>query len=126
MTKTELRPVVTYERVSSEDQRERETIKTQTEALARRLTSDVEVELVNRYPDEGVSGTVPLKDRPAGGRNRSAVHGHRLLGRDRHGRLDVVLGSGDMAAGRVPVLCVGISRGRGGNRLHPRPQLAAG
>ena len=74
MATTDLNLVVTYERVSSEDQRERETIKTQTESLAARLKADPSVELVNRYPDEGVSGTVPLKDRPAGSRLLRDAH----------------------------------------------------
>ena len=38
MTTTTLRRVVTYERVSSEDQRERATIKTQQDELAVDLT----------------------------------------------------------------------------------------
>lgn len=68
MAVSELKLVVTYERVSSEDQRERETIKTQTESLAASLKADLSVKLLERYADEGVSGTVPLKDRPAGSR----------------------------------------------------------
>jgi site-specific DNA recombinase len=58
--------VATYERVSSEDQRQRETIKSQTDALAMRLDHDPSVELVKRYVDDGVSGTIPMADRPAG------------------------------------------------------------
>jgi len=63
-----VRRVATYERVSSEDQRERETIKTQTEEIARRLASQPGVELVGRYVDDGVSGTIPLAERPDGRR----------------------------------------------------------
>ena len=63
-----VRPVATYERVSSEDQRERETIKTQTEELARQLQSDPSVDLIARYPDDGVSGTIPMSERPGGRR----------------------------------------------------------
>jgi site-specific DNA recombinase len=63
---TAVRRVATYERVSSEDQRERETIKTQTDELARRLDREPDVELVERYADDGVSGTIPLAERPAG------------------------------------------------------------
>ena len=69
-----IKRVATYERVSSEDQRERETIKTQTESLAVRFKADPSVELVNRYADEGVSGTVPLKDRPEGRRLLRDAH----------------------------------------------------
>jgi site-specific DNA recombinase len=65
---TGVRRVATYERVSSEDQRERETIKTQTDEIARRLASQPGVELVSRYVDDGVSGTIPLADRPDGRR----------------------------------------------------------
>jgi site-specific DNA recombinase len=63
-----VRRVATYERVSSEDQRERETIKTQTDEIARRLASQPGVELVGRYVDDGVSGTIPLAERPDGRR----------------------------------------------------------
>ena len=65
---TACRRVATYERVSSEDQRERETIKTQTDELARRIERESDVELVERYADDGVSGTIPLAERPAGRR----------------------------------------------------------
>ncbi len=65
---TATRRAVTYERVSSEDQRERETIKTQTDALTRRLAQEADVTLLARYADDGVSGTIPLAERPAGSR----------------------------------------------------------
>ena len=67
-TETATRRVATYERVSSEDQRERETIKTQTDELARSLSLQPDVTFVERYADDGVSGTIPLAERPAGGR----------------------------------------------------------
>jgi site-specific DNA recombinase len=63
-----VRRVATYERVSSDDQRERETIKTQTDQLDRWLAREPGVELVGRYKDDGVSGTIALQDRPGGGR----------------------------------------------------------
>ena len=63
-----VRRVATYERVSSDDQRERETIKTQTDVLDRWLGREPDVHLVERYRDDGVSGTIALQDRPAGGR----------------------------------------------------------
>ena len=62
-----VRRVATHGRVSSEDQRERATIKTQTVELARALARDPDVELIERYLDDGVSGTIPLAERPAGG-----------------------------------------------------------
>jgi site-specific DNA recombinase len=68
MTTTGLKRVATYERVSSEDQRERETIKTQSEELARRLDSDPTVQLVARFIDDGISGTIPMGERPQGRR----------------------------------------------------------
>jgi site-specific DNA recombinase len=60
--------IATYERVSSEDQRNRETIKTQTDEIARRLASTPGIALVGRYADDGVSGTIPIAERPAGAR----------------------------------------------------------
>ena len=63
-----VRRVATYERVSSEDKRELETIKTQTDEIAQQLVTQPGVELVSRYVDDGVSGAIPLADRPDGGR----------------------------------------------------------
>ena len=68
MTTTTLRRVVTYERVSSEDQRERATIKTQQDELAVDLSKEPNVRLGTRYIDDGVSGTIPMAHRPAGKR----------------------------------------------------------
>ena len=68
MTIATLRRVVTYERVSSEDQRERETIKTQQAELAVSLDREVDVSLRHRYIDDGVSGAIPMALRPAGKR----------------------------------------------------------
>ena len=73
--------VATYERVSSEDQRERETIKTQRDALDRRLASEPGVELVDRYVDDGVSGSKKVVDRP---------DGRRLLADAEAGRFSVL------------------------------------
>ncbi|MBF6604200.1 MAG: recombinase family protein [Chloroflexi bacterium] len=74
---TATRRVATYERVSSADQRERETIKTQTDALDRRLSFESDVEIVARYMDDGVSGTIALANRPAGSQLlRDAAAGH--------------------------------------------------
>ncbi len=81
MVSERTRRVVTYERVSSEDQRERQTIKTQTEELARRLQQEPGVELVDRYVDDGVSGTIPMSGRTAG---------RRLLEDAARGRFDEV------------------------------------
>lgn len=67
LTTTNARRVATYERVSSDDQALRQTIKTQTDELARSLAGDPNVELVGRYVDDGVSGTIPLAEREGGG-----------------------------------------------------------
>ena len=68
MTTTTMRRIVTYERVSSEEQRERATIKTQQAELTVELSRDPDVRLVTRYIDDGVSGTIPMALRPAGKR----------------------------------------------------------
>ena len=68
MTITTVRRVATYERVSSEDQRQRRTIETQSDELARKLQQEPGVQLVERYIDDGVSGTIPMSKRPAGRR----------------------------------------------------------
>ena len=60
------RRVAVYQRVSSETQRERETIKTQAEALERAVAIRSDIEVVKVYQDDGVSGTVPFVLRPAG------------------------------------------------------------
>jgi site-specific DNA recombinase len=73
-----VRRVATYERVSSEDQRERETIRTQTDEIARHLAGQPGVELVSRYVDDGVSGTIPLADRPDGRRLLEDAAAHRF------------------------------------------------
>jgi site-specific DNA recombinase len=59
--------VALYLRVSSEEQRERETIDLQRRFLEqyRRL---YELEVVDVYEDDGVSGTIPLHERPVGRR----------------------------------------------------------
>ena len=63
---TGVRRVATYERVSSDDQRERETIKTQTDLLDRWLEREPDIEVVYRFSDDGISGTLPLVKRPGG------------------------------------------------------------
>jgi site-specific DNA recombinase len=73
--------VALYLRVSSEEQRDRETIEIQREFLEQycRLYG---LEIVDVYADDGVSGTVPLHERPAG---------RRLLEDAREGRFTAVL-----------------------------------
>jgi site-specific DNA recombinase len=72
------RRAATYERVSSEDQRERETIKTQTDEIARHLAHQPGIALVGRYVDDGVSGVVPLAERPDGRRLLADAAAHRF------------------------------------------------
>ena len=67
-TEITLKRIATYERVSSDDQRQRRTILTQTDELAKQLQNDPGVRLVERYIDDGISGTIPMVKRPAGRR----------------------------------------------------------
>ena len=67
-TAVAVRRVAIYIRVSSEDQAERGSIKTQEDEIRRRLEREPGVVIVGVYSDEGVSGTVPLAERPAGAR----------------------------------------------------------
>src|SRR5215218_3630567 len=68
-------------RVSSEEQRERETIEIQDEFLSQycRLYG---LDVAGVYKDDGVSGTIPLQERP---------EGRRLLEDAQAGRFDAVL-----------------------------------
>src|SRR3990172_6988089 len=59
--------VAVYMRVSSDDQRDRETIKTQREAIERFLAANPQYHVYRYYADDGISGTVPMALRPAGG-----------------------------------------------------------
>ena len=58
--------IATYARVSSDEQRDRHTVRNQRAALSRRLGSEPDVFVFKHYEDDGVSGTIPLEDRPAG------------------------------------------------------------
>ena len=62
------RRVATYERVSTENQAERETIKMQTTALDAWIAREPDVAVAARYSDDGVSGNRKLADRPDGAR----------------------------------------------------------
>ncbi len=80
-TGSEPERVAFYLRVSGEEQVERMSIDTQEEFLEQ--YSDLYgLKVVGTYRDEGVSGTVPMHERPAGG---------RLLENAAAGKLDVVL-----------------------------------
>ena len=58
--------IATYARVSSDEQRDRHTVLNQRSALSRRLGSEPGVLVFRHYEDDGVSGTIPFEDRPAG------------------------------------------------------------
>src|SRR5829696_3698634 len=73
--------VVLYLRVSTEEQRERQSIGTQRE-FGLRYCELHDEHLVDQYPDDGVSGTIPLDQR---------TEGARLLADARAGRFDIVL-----------------------------------
>jgi site-specific DNA recombinase len=75
--------VALYLRVSSEEQRDRETIELQREFLEQyRSLYEFELEVADVYEDDGVSGTIPLHERP---------EGRRLLEDARVGKFQTVL-----------------------------------
>jgi site-specific DNA recombinase len=73
--------VALYLRVSSEEQRERQTIQTQREFLSD-YARVMELEVVDTYSDDGVLGTIPLGERS---------EGKRLLEDAEAGKFDTVL-----------------------------------
>src|SRR5215213_2625500 len=75
------RTVGVYCRVSSDEQAEAETIEVQRDFL-RRYCELHDLEIAGEYLDDGVRGTVPFAQRPAGA---------RLLDDARLGRFDTVL-----------------------------------
>src|SRR5215211_4451570 len=60
-------PVALYLRVSSEEQRDRETIEIQDEFLEQ-YRALYELEVADIYKDDGISGTIPLHERSEGKR----------------------------------------------------------
>ena len=61
-----IRHIATYARVSSDEQRDRHTVRNQRAALDRRLGSEPDVLVFKHYEDDGVSGTIPFEERPGG------------------------------------------------------------
>lgn len=59
--------VALYARVSTEDQAERETVKSQLDFL-RRFCDLHQIPVADEYVDDGISGAIPLDRRPEGGR----------------------------------------------------------
>jgi site-specific DNA recombinase len=78
---SQLERIALYPRVSSEEQRGRETIEIQEEFLEQ-YCNLYELEVTQIYKDDGVSGTIPLHERP---------EGRRLLEDARQGKFDAVL-----------------------------------
>ena len=89
------RRVVTYERVSSDEQRERKPSPSRA-ALDGRSRPIPSANSSARYVDDGVSGTVPFAERPDGGRlmrdaelglfDEVLVYDNSRIGRDRSTR----------------------------------------
>src|SRR5215210_9491915 len=73
--------VALYMRVSSEEQRDRETIEIQEEFLAQ-FRDLYGLEVAEIYKDDGISGTIPLHERPTG---------RRLLEDAREGKFGTVI-----------------------------------
>src|SRR5215207_565104 len=73
--------VALYLRVSSEEQRDRETIEIQDDFLEQ-YRNLYELEVADIYKDDGISGTIPLHERP---------EGRRLLEDAKAGKFDTVL-----------------------------------
>lgn len=76
-----LRRVALYARVSTEDQAEADTISTQVDFL-RRYADLHGLHVAAEFLDDGVSGTIPLAERP---------HGARLLAAARAGEISAVV-----------------------------------
>ena len=70
-------PVALYLRVSTEEQRERQSIATQRE-FAERYCALHQLSISTVYADDGVSGIVPLPVRPAGARILPDARLHRF------------------------------------------------
>src|SRR5215217_9787095 len=73
--------VALYLRVSSEEQRDRQTIEIQRDFLEQ-YRSLYKLEVAEIYADDGVSGTIPLHERP---------EGRRLLEDAKEGKVQIVL-----------------------------------
>lgn len=61
-----MKRVALYCRVSSDEQKERQTIENQIEILESYIDFREGLEVYNMYLDDGTSGTIPLYERPAG------------------------------------------------------------
>lgn len=61
-----MKKIAIYCRVSSDDQKERGTIENQVETLDTYVSIKDDLIIYKRYLDDGISGTIPLTNRPAG------------------------------------------------------------
>lgn len=61
-----MKKVALYCRVSSDDQRERDTIENQIEILRTYIEMKESLDIYNEYLDNGISGTIPFNERPGG------------------------------------------------------------
>src|SRR6478735_3392398 len=69
--------VALYARVSTEDQAERQTVQAQLDLL-RKLAEVHEWTVAGEYIDDGISGTIPLAERPDGRRLLDDAAAHRF------------------------------------------------
>ena len=96
-----------YMRVSTDDQRDKQTIDTQRDC-ADKYCKLKGILIHDFYPDDGVSGTIPLADRPEGARLLLDAKAHKFdtvlvykidrLGRDSRGILNAVANLEDAGA----------------------------
>lgn len=61
-----MRRAVLYGRVSSDEQKKRETIGNQVEIFESYIDFKADFKVCNMYLDDGISGAIPLYDRPFG------------------------------------------------------------
>ena len=65
---TPLDRIALYARVNTDDQRDRQTIRTQLNVMRSEVERDSGVIVVSEYIDDGISGIVPMAERHEGGR----------------------------------------------------------
>ena len=58
-----MKNVAIYCRVSSDDQKERETIENQVEILESYVEIRENLKIIKKYLDDGISGTIPFEER---------------------------------------------------------------
>lgn len=61
-----MKKIAIYCRVSSDDQKERDTIENQVDILNTYIEMNSSLTKVSEYLDDGISGTIPFQERPAG------------------------------------------------------------